>query len=62
MILMLFIRDPEKLPSSAAKSSLKVLYFFSENIAMLTTVLTDKLTKNKKVFGSTLDKILEVDI
>ena len=29
---------------------------------MLTTVLTDKLTKNKKVFGSTLDKILEVDI
>jgi len=28
---------------------------------MLTTVLTDKLTKNKKVFGSTLDKILETE-
>ena len=27
---------------------------------MLTSVLTDKLTKSKKVFGSTVDKILEV--
>ena len=29
---------------------------------MLTTALTEKLTKNKKVFGSTIDKILEVGI
>ena len=29
---------------------------------MLTSVLTEKLTKNKKVFGSTIDKILEVGI
>ena len=34
----------------------------SQNISMLTSVLTEKLTKNKKVFGSTIDKILEVDI
>ena len=34
----------------------------SQNISLLTTVLTEKLTKNKKVFGSTIDKILEVGV
>jgi len=42
-----------------AKQVLQKLVAETKNITMLTFVLTDKLTKNKKVFGSTIDKILE---
>merc|ERR1719341_1611188 len=42
-----------------AKQVLHQLLAESKNVSMLTTVLTEKLTKNKKVFGSTIDKILE---
>merc|ERR1712130_457298 len=42
-----------------AKQVLHRLVAETKNISLLTCILTEKLTKNKQVFGSTIDQILE---